>query len=68
MSWRINSEDVIIEIVIRESSGAKIESYKLKVNDEKKTRSIMGLLKHKYGFCNFPKRDKDITWLDKQNW
>jgi len=66
--FRVDSEEAIIEIVIREASGAKVESYRFKIKDEKKTKSIMGLLKHKYGFNDFPKKDKDIDWLEKKKW
>lgn len=66
--FRLDSEETLIEIIVREASGAKIESYKFKIKDKKQTRTIMNLLKHKYGFDVFPKKDKDISWLNKQDW
>jgi len=58
-------EGIIVEIIVREGSGAKIESYKVQIKDQQKTRSILYMLKKKYGFNDFFKRDKDIGWLDK---
>jgi len=63
--FRYGNEGVIIEIIVRESSGAKIESHKVQVRDQQKTRSILHLLRKKYGFNDFSKKDKDIEWLDK---
>jgi len=67
--FKHDNEGVIIEFVVRESSGAKIESYKVQVNDANKTRSILHMLKKKYGLNDFSKKDRDISWLNpKNNW
>jgi hypothetical protein len=66
---RLDSEGIIIEIIVRESSGSKIESHKVRVKDKHKTNSLLYMLKKKYGFNDFPKKDKDIDWLkQKDNW
>jgi len=60
----------IVEIIIKDFSGAKIESFSFRVSDEKKASSVMRTLKKKYGLsldleAEFPKRDKDLDWLNK---
>lgn len=66
--FNYNNFGVIVEIIIRESSGAKIESYKFNINDNDKTKRIMNLLRKKYGLNDFSKKDKDIGWLNKPRW
>jgi len=66
--YNFNNEGLIIEIVIREASGAKIESHRFKVNDQTKSRMVLSVLKKKYGFNEFKKKDKDIDWLKKNSW
>jgi len=61
-------EGVIVEIIVRESSGSKIESHKIPIRDKQKTHGVLYMLKQKYGFNDFPKKDKDIGWLDKGIW
>lgn len=39
-----------IEIIVRDYSGAKIESFKCFINDKKKYKRILDYLKEKYGF------------------
>jgi len=60
-----SNEGMIIEIIIREASGAKIESHKFLISDKNKTKGILYLLKKKYGLNDFskPSNDKDIDWL-----
>ena len=62
-----DNEGVIIEFVVRESSGAKIESYRVRVNDANKTKSVLYILKKKYGLNDFSKSDRDIDWLKQGN-
>lgn len=40
----------VIEIIIRDFSGAKIESHSCNANDKKKYGAILRYLKSKYGF------------------
>ena len=61
---RLGNEGLIIEIIIRESSGAKIESHKFLVSDKNKTRGILNMLKKKYGLNDFSKKDIDMDWLN----
>ena len=62
------NEGLIIEIIVREASGAKIESHRFKIQDKQKTRSIFNVLRKKYGLNDFSKKDKDIDWLNKNPW
>jgi len=59
-----DSEGMMVEIIIRESSGAKIESHKFMIKDKKKTKSILYSLRKKYGLNDFEKKDSDIDWLN----
>jgi len=62
--FRTDNEGLMIEIVVREASGAKIESHKFLVSDKSKTKGILYMLRKKYGLNDFSKKDKDIDWLD----
>jgi len=56
----------IIEVIVRDFSGAKIESYKFRVKDKDKASKIFRVLKSKYGFeISKPKKDIDLDWLKK---
>ena len=66
---RYNEGGEIIEIIIRDSSGAKIENHKFQVNDKRVAKNILGSIMHKYGLtANAKKDDEDIGWLGKTNW
>ena len=65
---KFGNDGLIIEIIIREASGAKIESHKFKLKDKTKSRIVLNLLRKKYGFNDFIKKDKDIEWLGKNSW
>jgi hypothetical protein len=64
-----NKNSEIIEIIVRDFSGAKIESYKFNCNDTKTANNILSLLKKKYGFSPSIMPDEhinnDIDWLKK---
>jgi len=64
--YRYNSGGEIIEIIVRESNGAKIESYKFNVSDVNRSIRILNTVKKKYGLQD--KKDKDIDWLKKKEW
>ena len=68
--FRYNQGGEIIEIIIRDSSGAKIESYKFHTQDKVLSNKIMNTLKSKYGLEEKNKEniDKDIDWLKGQDW
>jgi len=55
----------IIEITIRDNTGAKIETYKFKLHD-KRADNILQTIRKKYGLDS--KKDKDMDWLKKQPW
>jgi len=62
MSFKYNEGGEIIEIIIRENSGAKIETYKFQVDDKKRASYLMGNIMKKYGLTTQHK-DKDLDWL-----
>ena len=63
--FRYNDGGEIIEIIIREASGAKIESYKFQTSDINRANSILSSIKKKYGLSKPKQRDKDMDWLKK---
>ena len=65
--FKYNEGGEIIEIIIRESSGAKIESYKFHTSDIERANRILGIIKKKYGLDK-QKKDRDIDWLNKREW
>lgn len=67
--FRYNQGGEIIEIIIRDNSGAKIESYKFQVSDKSLSIRIMNILKYKYGVASGSKTDdQDINWLKGTEW
>lgn len=66
-AWlKYNTEEGMVEIIIRDSAGGKIEVFKFRINDKPRQKFIAQTLKHKYGI-DFALRDKDkdIDWLKK---
>ena len=61
--FRYNEGGEIMEIVVRDSSGAKIENYRFKINDPRVMQTINAVL-NKYGV---KKKDKDLDWLKKNS-
>lgn len=56
-----------IEIVIRDFSGAKIESWKVGGTDKRRQRQIFNTIKKKYNinlFFTLTEKDRDLQWLD----
>ena len=50
-----------VELIIRDGSGGKIDTFKCGVNEFYK---IVPILKKKYGFVIFKKQDdRDLSWL-----
>jgi hypothetical protein len=48
ISYSKNAE--IIEIIVRDFSGAKIESWRFNCQDKVKSENVLRLLRDKYGF------------------
>ena len=59
MAFRYDQGSEIIEIIIRDSSGGKIETYKFKVSDPRAI-STLNSLRRKYGLEG---SNKDLNWL-----
>ena len=56
-SYRKNGE--IFELIIRDLSGAKIDSFKC---DKENFGKIISIVKRKYGIVSFDK-NRDLKWL-----
>ena len=54
-----------VEIIVRDSSRAKLESWTINVNDKKRARQILRILKQSYGIDFGMKIDEDLDWLKK---
>ncbi len=70
---RFNESGEIIEIIVRDFSGAKIESYKFRIKDKDKMRKTFKMLKQKYDLGDFiitkkKIKDRDIDWLKNPEW
>ena len=63
--FRYGQGSEIIEITIRDNTGAKIETYKFKINDPRAKYTLNNLIK-KYGLEKV-KKDNDMDWL-KDKW
>jgi len=50
----------IIEVIIRDSTGAKINSFKSDINNFYK---LLNLLSKKYGVKIKPNKEKDLDWI-----
>jgi len=57
-----NRSGEIIEITIRDFSGAKIDFFKFNIKDKRKAYMTLRILKRKYGFSS-EEKDRDINWL-----
>ena len=67
--FRYNEGGEIIEIIIRENNGAKIETHKFNVSDSERANMIINTIKKKYGLDNKKKKeDRDMDWLKKDSW
>ena len=51
------------ELIIRESSGAKLETFKWSLDNKQLERKIFSIIKNKYGIFAIEKRDRDLDWL-----
>lgn len=59
----------IIEIIIRDGSGAKNESFKFNPNDKRRVKDVLKIMNVKYGIdiCSIKGDDfnQDLEWLKK---
>ena len=60
----------VIEIIVKDYTGAKIESWTMNINDKKTSKKVMGILRRQYGFKpeilsekSMISEDKDLKWL-----
>lgn len=56
-----NESGDIIEIIIRDSSGGRIDKFKGRLSDLQK---FIELIKRKYGIRFKREKDSDLKWLD----
>lgn len=56
----------IVELTIRDFSGAKLDTYKWKAKDNKESQRVSRTVYNKYGIRFYPERietDRDLDWL-----
>ncbi len=66
-NWiRYGQNGMILEILVRDENGSKVEGFKVSSKDKRSLKKIMRTLDEKYGIV-FPlkdnKKDKDLDWL-----
>lgn len=59
----------MVEIIVRDAAGGKIESFRFSAADKKRHVLISKTLKIKYGICFVPeksdgKKSRDLDWLN----
>jgi len=61
---RYNQDSEIVEVIVRDAAGGKIETFKFRTRDIERHKHVARVLKEKYGvdFSGIPK-DKDLDWL-----
>lgn len=63
-NYRTSGE--IIEIIVRDWSEGKLDSWKVNAKDTKKIKKVFKIIKEKYNinlFMDFKEEDKDIEWI-----
>jgi len=54
----------ILEIIIRDEHGSKIEGFKINSKDKKAVRKVLRIIKQKYGIdLSKETKEKDLKWL-----
>lgn len=53
-----NRTDEIVEIIIRDFTGMKLDSFKFNLNEKKVIKTVASILSNKYGLI-FPVKDED---------
>lgn len=70
MRWYGTNSCEIVEIVLRDYSGTKIDSFRFQVMDKKRRDMVFNILYNKYGIGfteEKPKReDLDLNWIPKE--
>ncbi len=66
-NWiKYGQNGMIVEIIIRDDNGSKVEGFKVNSKDQKSLGKVIRTLNEKYGI-KFPlkenKKDKDLDWL-----
>lgn len=51
------------EFIIRDSSGAKLETFKWNLDNKQLEKKIFTIVKQKYGIFQPEKQDRDISWV-----
>jgi len=68
-SWiKYGSYGESVEVIVRDFSGAKLESWRITSGDKKGLSKIFEIIKKKYGinmFISHKDKDKDLSWLKK---
>ncbi len=63
-NWiKYGQNGMIIEIIVRDENGSKIESFRVNSNDKKTFKKVIRLLKDKYGLDFNIEENKDLSWL-----
>ena len=62
---KYNRSGEVVEIIVREASGGKIESWKFGSNDRQKAKLVGKILLEKYNINFKPEIDRDLSWLKK---
>jgi len=63
---KYNSIGTTVEIIIRDDSGAKLDSFKINSKDKKSLRKILRLIREKYAIDftpEFKDNERDLEWL-----
>ena len=60
-----NFQGDTVEIIVRDGSRAKLGSWTINVNDKKRARQILKLLKKSYGIDFGIKGETDLDWLGR---
>jgi len=66
-NWiKYGQNGMILEIIVRDGNGSKIEGFKINTGDRKSLKKILRILKDKYSIDlsnEIKKEDKDLHWL-----
>jgi len=66
-NWiKYNQKGTVIEIIIRDDGGGKLDSFKFSSTDKGAARKVFRTIKIKYGIDlkdKKPDKDRDINWL-----
>ena len=60
MKWDLGHGEEIFELIIRDASGGKIDTFKGLIKDFPR---VIKIIERKYGIGTAPKKDRDLDWL-----